>query len=47
MSDGRMDELESLPPVRANETSPGRVVFCEHDNSDGWIATDFTVDADP
>lgn len=30
--------------VRANETAPGKVVFSEDDNTDGWIATDLTVD---
>ena len=30
--------------VTACETSPGRTVFTESDNSDAWIATDLTVD---
>lgn len=34
-------------PVSAHETRPGRIVFTEDDNSDGWIATDLTVDPEP
>ncbi len=34
-------------PVRAHETRPGRTVFTEADNSDGWIATDLTVEPEP
>lgn len=30
--------------VTAHECSPRRTVFTEKDNSDGWIATDTTVD---
>ncbi|ELY87360.1 hypothetical protein C483_18763 [Natrialba hulunbeirensis JCM 10989] len=33
--------------VSCHETRPGKAVFTEHDNSDGWIATDLTVDLDP
>ncbi|WP_267639630.1 hypothetical protein [Haloarchaeobius amylolyticus] len=47
MSDGQLDEPESVPQVKANETSPGRLVFSEQGNTDGWIATDYTVDAEP
>lgn len=32
--------------VRVHATSPGRTVFTEDGNSDGWIATDLTVDLD-
>ncbi len=32
--------------LRAHSTSPDRTVFTEPDNSDGWIATDYTVDVD-
>ena len=35
---------EELPiGLRAHSTSPGKVVFTEPENSDGWIATDHTV----
>ncbi|CCQ36873.1 uncharacterized protein Nmlp_2719 [Natronomonas moolapensis 8.8.11] len=30
--------------LRVHATSPDRSVFTEPDNSDGWIATDLTVD---
>ena len=30
--------------VSAYESRPGRVVFVEEGNSDGWLATDLTVD---
>jgi len=30
--------------VTAHRCSSDRVVFTEQDNTDGWIATDFTVD---
>ena len=29
--------------LKAHSTSPERTVFTEPDNSDGWIATDYTV----
>jgi hypothetical protein len=37
---------EQDPPadLRAHSTSPEKTVFTEPDNSDGWIATDHTVD---
>lgn len=35
---------EPAAVVTSHETSPGNVVFTERDNSDGWIATDYTVD---
>lgn len=31
-------------PITAHCTSPGRTVFTESNNSDGWIATDYVVD---
>lgn len=34
-------------PVSTHCTSPDRTVFIEDGNSDGWIATDVTVDLDP
>jgi len=38
------DEQESGAAVTAHQCSPDRVVFTEQDNTDGWIATDLTVD---
>lgn len=39
------DELEEpAAVVTSHETRPGKVVFTERDNCDGWIATDLTVD---
>lgn len=34
-------------PVTAHCSSPGRTVFIEDGNKDGWIATDLTVSLDP
>ncbi|AXR78186.1 DUF7331 family protein [Natrarchaeobaculum sulfurireducens] len=33
--------------VTSHEPRPGKVVFTERDNNDGWIATDLTVDLEP
>lgn len=33
--------------VRIHETRPGRRVFTEDGNTDGWIATDVAVDVEP
>ncbi len=30
--------------VTAHQSAPGRTVFVEEDNSDGWIASSLTVD---
>ncbi|GEM_PF-1412616 len=30
--------------VTVHTSCPGRAVFTEADNTDGWIATDYTVD---
>ena len=35
---------EPVTPVTAHRSSPGRTVFVEDGNSDGWIATDLAVD---
>ncbi len=49
-SDGRVeaelddDENANATAVTAHRSSPDRVVFTEEDNSDGWIATDLTVE---
>lgn len=43
-------QSETVPderPVSAHETRPGRIVFTEDGNSDGWIATDLTVEPEP
>jgi len=32
------------PTVAACQSSPGRTVFVEDGNSDGWIASDLTVE---
>ncbi|WP_195893071.1 DUF7331 family protein [Halopiger djelfimassiliensis] len=40
--DGELEEQAAL--VTSHETRPGKVVFTERDNTDGWIATDLTVD---
>lgn len=38
-------EREAEPPtVSATSTSPERIVFSEDGNTDGWIATDTTVE---
>lgn len=37
---------ETSVGLRAHATSPGKTVFTEPDNSDGWIATDVTVDVE-
>jgi hypothetical protein len=44
MSQTPRQEADDDTVVRANETSPGRVVFSEDENSDAWIATDLSVD---
>ena len=33
--------------ITSHETRPGRLVFTERDNVDGWIATDAAVDLEP
>lgn len=33
--------------VTSHETRPGKIVFTEQNNSDGWIATDLVVDLEP
>ena len=48
--DSETDEPEPEEPtavVTSHETRPGKIVFTERDNSDGWIATDLTVDLEP
>lgn len=36
-----------LPDVRACRSRPGKVVFIEDGNTDGWIATDAAVELLP
>ncbi len=44
--DAGTDETPPVPAaiVTSHETRPGKVVFTERNNSDGWIATDLIVD---
>ncbi|WP_165872039.1 DUF7331 family protein [Natrarchaeobius halalkaliphilus] len=44
-TDDRLEEPTAI--VTSHETSPGKVVFTERDNTDGWIATDVAVDLEP
>lgn len=44
-TDDGTDAAESI--VSSHETSPGRVVLTERDNSDGWIASTVAVDPEP
>jgi len=37
-------ELHDLPEIAVCESSPGTSVFLESGNTDGWIASDVTVD---
>ncbi|WP_280536267.1 hypothetical protein [Halopenitus sp. POP-27] len=37
-------ETFSRPAVTVSRTSPGKRVFSEADNTDGWIATDLAVE---
>lgn len=41
------DDADSTPSVVGLRTKPGRFVFTEEGNSDGWIASDLVVDPDP
>ncbi|WP_195892468.1 hypothetical protein [Halopiger goleimassiliensis] len=38
------DEARSVPAIAVCETRPGRAVFLESNNDDGWIASDTIVD---
>lgn len=44
--DADADEPNDEPSaiVTSHEPRPGRLVFTERDNTDGWIATDFAVE---
>jgi hypothetical protein len=41
------DLEEPAVVVTSHETRPGKIVFTERNNSDGWIATDLAVDLEP
>lgn len=41
------DENPTDSAVRAHESRPGRLVFTEGGNTDGWIATDLAVEPEP
>ncbi|PSQ14764.1 hypothetical protein BRC98_00115 [Halobacteriales archaeon QS_7_68_65] len=46
-SDGRVEPDSSIPKatVSMHSTRPERTVFVEEGNTDGWIATDLTVES--
>lgn len=35
---------QSRPEIAVCESSPGKAVFLEAGNTDGWIASDLTID---
>jgi len=41
---GSPTEVTDEVTVTAHESSPGKTVFTESGNTDGWIATDFVVE---
>jgi hypothetical protein len=41
----RTPDLPDCPAVSVCESRPGVIVFLESGNTDGWIASDTTVDA--
>lgn len=43
-ADSGADDERNVPTISAHETVPGRLVFTETGNEDGWIATELTVD---
>ncbi|WP_226006384.1 hypothetical protein [Natrinema salinisoli] len=47
--DPELDEELEEPAavVTCHETRPGKIVFTERNNCDGWIATDLAVDLEP
>ncbi|MFC7203298.1 hypothetical protein ACFQJC_07205 [Haloferax namakaokahaiae] len=42
--DTREDVSHSLPEISVCESCPGKSVFLESGNTDGWISSDVTVD---
>jgi len=45
-SDSELEERAQSPncDVTAHISCPEKVVFTEQDNTDGWIATDYTIE---
>jgi hypothetical protein len=44
---GRDGDVAADPPtLSAVRTAPGRTVFTEAGNGDGWLATDYTADVE-
>jgi len=39
-------EQSEPPEISICETAPGKTVFIETDNNDGWVASDTTVDVE-
>ena len=35
---------EALPPITVCRSAPGKLVFIEDGNTDGWISTDVAVE---
>ena len=46
MTETREGDDAAIVAVTAHRSSPDRIVFTECDNTDGWIATDCTVDCE-
>ncbi|MEF8780469.1 MAG: hypothetical protein V5A46_07305 [Haloferacaceae archaeon] len=40
------DHDERSPDITTVRTSPGRILFSETDNPDGWIATDLCIEVE-
>lgn len=38
------ETVEEAPEITVCESAPGKTVFIESENTDGWIASDVTVD---
>jgi hypothetical protein len=43
-TDSESDAEQDVPTLCLHETRPGRKVLTEEDNTDGWIASDLTVE---
>ncbi len=44
MGNARRQAPDESPTIETHRSRPGRVVFTEENNPDGWIGTDLTVD---
>lgn len=44
MTEMEAPDGEATTPITAHRSSPDRIVFTERDNTDGWIATNLTVE---